>query len=449
MTAHTADVPAAGSPTPGGGPRRTVRDAAFDVMRRFGMTTIFGNPGSTEIPFLTGAAAGHPFRARAARGLGGGDRHRLRAGPRRAGAGQPAHRRRPRQRHQRDRQRARLPGAAGRGGRPAGSPPARLRAVSGRAGAGAAGRRVPGVGQPAGARPGRARARSPAPTTRPRPSAARRWSWCRWATGWRPPIELAAGWPERTVRPASVAPGGRRRAGRPDRRAPTRRRSWSGHGTDSCEGWEAMIALAERLRCPGVAGVVRPPRRVPPGPPAVRRPPAVAPPADARDARAPRPGRGRGDQRLPAVPVRRARPDGRRRHPRRGAHRRPRRGPPQPLRAGGRRAGRRRLRGAGRAGRRPAAAEAPAPLVRPPAPAPPAAGEPLLPGHVFAALAERLPRDAVLVEETPSSQPELYRRVPRPLAGRVRGLRQRRPRLRRWPGRSGCGWAIPTARSSA
>jgi benzoylformate decarboxylase len=30
-----------------------VRDATFDVMRRFGMTTIFGNPGSTEVPFLT------------------------------------------------------------------------------------------------------------------------------------------------------------------------------------------------------------------------------------------------------------------------------------------------------------------------------------------------------------------------------------------------------------
>jgi benzoylformate decarboxylase len=31
----------------------TVRDAAFDVFRRFGMTTIFANPGSTEIAFLT------------------------------------------------------------------------------------------------------------------------------------------------------------------------------------------------------------------------------------------------------------------------------------------------------------------------------------------------------------------------------------------------------------
>jgi len=30
----------------------TVRDAVFGVMRRFGMTRIFGNPGSTEVPFL-------------------------------------------------------------------------------------------------------------------------------------------------------------------------------------------------------------------------------------------------------------------------------------------------------------------------------------------------------------------------------------------------------------
>jgi benzoylformate decarboxylase len=32
----------------------TVRDACFEVMRAEGMTTIFSNPGSTEIPFLTG-----------------------------------------------------------------------------------------------------------------------------------------------------------------------------------------------------------------------------------------------------------------------------------------------------------------------------------------------------------------------------------------------------------
>ncbi|MFM9054412.1 MAG: thiamine pyrophosphate-binding protein, partial [Solirubrobacterales bacterium] len=30
----------------------TVREAAFDLFRRHGMTTIFGNPGSTELPML-------------------------------------------------------------------------------------------------------------------------------------------------------------------------------------------------------------------------------------------------------------------------------------------------------------------------------------------------------------------------------------------------------------
>jgi benzoylformate decarboxylase len=33
-------------------PVKTVREATFDVLRHFGMTTIFSNPGSTEIPFL-------------------------------------------------------------------------------------------------------------------------------------------------------------------------------------------------------------------------------------------------------------------------------------------------------------------------------------------------------------------------------------------------------------
>src|SRR5882757_1027371 len=31
---------------------RTVRDAAFELFRREGMTTVFGNPGSTELPML-------------------------------------------------------------------------------------------------------------------------------------------------------------------------------------------------------------------------------------------------------------------------------------------------------------------------------------------------------------------------------------------------------------
>jgi len=49
---------------------------------------------------------------------------------------------------------------------------------------------------------------------------------------------------------------------------------------------------------------------------------------------------------------------------------------------------------------------------RPAAPVPPAPGEPLRAGHVLAALGERLPRDTVVVEETPSSRPELERRLP-------------------------------------
>jgi benzoylformate decarboxylase len=47
----------------------------------------------------------------------------------------------------------------------------------------------------------------------------------------------------------------------------------------------------------------------------------------------------------------------------------------------------------------------------PPAPQPPAAGEPLRAGHVLAALAERLPRNAIVVEEAPVDRPELHDRL--------------------------------------
>lgn len=50
-------------------------------------------------------------------------------------------------------------------------------------------------------------------------------------------------------------------------------------------------------------------------------------------------------------------------------------------------------------------------LGRPPAPAPPGPGEPLLASHVLAALAERLPRDAVVVEEAPVDRPEIHDRL--------------------------------------
>lgn len=57
------------------------------------------------------------------------------------------------------------------------------------------------------------------------------------------------------------------------------------------------------------------------------------------------------------------------------------------------------------------AAEPPEPYRPPPAPAPPAAGEPLQAGHVLAALAERLARETIVVEEAPVDRPELHERL--------------------------------------
>lgn len=52
------------------------------------------------------------------------------------------------------------------------------------------------------------------------------------------------------------------------------------------------------------------------------------------------------------------------------------------------------------------------PFERPAPPDPPGPGEPMRAGHVLAALAERLPADAIVIEESPSSRPELERRLP-------------------------------------
>ena len=57
-------------------------------------------------------------------------------------------------------------------------------------------------------------------------------------------------------------------------------------------------------------------------------------------------------------------------------------------------------------------AEPPPPRPSPPPVEPPAEGEPLRASHVLAALSERLPQDVVLMEETPSSRPELHQRLP-------------------------------------
>jgi len=71
----------------------------------------------------------------------------------------------------------------------------------------------------------------------------------------------------------------------------------------------------------------------------------------------------------------------------------------------------------------------------PPAPpAPPASGEPLCAGHVFAAMAERLARDAIVIEESPSNRPELLVRMP-----------AREPLGSLSPAMGGLGFALPAA----
>ena len=54
----------------------------------------------------------------------------------------------------------------------------------------------------------------------------------------------------------------------------------------------------------------------------------------------------------------------------------------------------------------------PATFVSPPPPTPPAPGEPLTASHVLAALAGRLPAQAILVEEAPVDRPEIHDRLP-------------------------------------
>ena len=54
----------------------------------------------------------------------------------------------------------------------------------------------------------------------------------------------------------------------------------------------------------------------------------------------------------------------------------------------------------------------PATFFPPPPPPPPAPGEPLTASHVLAALAERLPAQAILVEEAPVDRPEIHDRLP-------------------------------------
>ncbi len=76
----------------------------------------------------------------------------------------------------------------------------------------------------------------------------------------------------------------------------------------------------------------------------------------------------------------------------------------------------------------------PGPFPRPPAPAPPAGGEPLRAGHVLAAISERLPRNTIVIEESPSSRRELLERLP-----------AREPLGSLSPAMGGLGFALPAA----
>jgi thiamine pyrophosphate-dependent acetolactate synthase large subunit-like protein len=76
----------------------------------------------------------------------------------------------------------------------------------------------------------------------------------------------------------------------------------------------------------------------------------------------------------------------------------------------------------------------PPPLVRPAAPAPPASGEPLTASHVLAALAERLPRETILLEEAPVDRPDINDRLP-----------AREPMGYVSAAQGGLGFAIPAA----
>jgi benzoylformate decarboxylase len=79
-------------------------------------------------------------------------------------------------------------------------------------------------------------------------------------------------------------------------------------------------------------------------------------------------------------------------------------------------------------------AEPPALAPRPAPPAAPAPGEPMRAVHVFAAMAERIPRNAIVIEESPSSRPELLVQLPaRESLGSLS------------PAMGGLGFALPAA----
>ena len=402
------DVVASGN---GGTAAPTVRDATFDVLRALGPDDDLRQPRLDRGPLLAGLPDDLRFVLALHEGSVVGMATGFAIGRGEPALRPPAHHRGAGQRRRRARHRPRQSRAARRHRRPAGPPAPRAGAVPRRA-PGRPGRRLPRLGRAARPRPGRARRARPRPprgVERPRPRAGHRADG-RLARARARGRTRCAG-PDRLLRAGAAAPAavdelaalledgalpgarGRRRRRHPDT-------------------WAALVALAERLSCPvwqeafgARAGFPQdhplfaghlPPGRArlramlgghdvilavgapvfrqyayEPGPlvnPGTRLALVTDDPAEAHRS----PSRARGPRRAGAVCrglVGAA--AGARDGPRPGAvPRRPRR----------------------RRRRRPASRCAPA--------------------TCFAALAERLPADAVLVEESPSSRPELHARVP-------------------------------------
>ena len=259
----------------------SVRDASFDVFRAHGMTTMFGNPGSTELPMLQDYPDDFTLRPRAPGGGRRRDGRRLRAGERRPGAGQPAHRARRRQRDGRDLQRPGQPLAAGDHRRPAGpradracrrtSPTATRPGCRTRWSSGATSRRGPRT----------CRWRSPGRRTWRRcRRRGRRSSRSRWTTGTprsTTPTSRAA-IKRKTDGPRRRRPGGGRRA-----RPPARAGAEPGAGRRARHRRQRRLGRRGRARrAPAPAGVRDPARPAAGGsasPRAIRTSAGVLPPA--------------------------------------------------------------------------------------------------------------------------------------------------------------------------
>ena len=230
----------------------TVREATFELFRAHGMTTVFGNPGSTELPMLADFPADFTYVLGLQELVGGRDGRRLRAGERAPDARQPAHRARSRQRRRRDLQRPGQQVAARDHRRPAGPPAHHDRGESDQPGRDPRAEALREVGHEPRARrtsPTRSGARS---TMRRCRRGDRCSSRSRWTTGARRRTRTA---PRRRVRPRRQRPHGTRprraaAARGAARRARATRCSSRAPTSTPSGGWDAAVALAEKQRLP-------------------------------------------------------------------------------------------------------------------------------------------------------------------------------------------------------